>query len=250
MGPDIAAALASPALWPLAGAAGLAGLIRGFTGFGAAMVFVPLAAIFLSPLATIIALLIMDVGASLMLIRAALPHAQLRHVGGLFAGAAVGLPLGVMLLERLDPVAFRWAAAAISLLALALLLSGWRYRGRPGPAATLGVGGVSGFLGGLTGLGGPPVILFFLGGPERAARVRASIIAYFIAGTVLGFIVFGWRGALTAQTLGWGLVLTPPFVAGTFVGARLFGLAGEAQFRGIAYAVITGSVILSLPLWG
>ncbi|MEM9198906.1 MAG: TSUP family transporter [Pseudomonadota bacterium] len=245
----VAALLADPGFWPLVGAGLLAGLIRGFTGFGAAMVFVPLAAIFLPPLGTIVALMVMDVGASLMLARAAFAQARLRHVAGLIAGAVLGLPLGVLLLERLDPTAFRWAAALTSATALALLLSGWRYRGTPGRAATVTVGGVSGFLGGFTGLGGPPVIVFFLGGPDRAMQVRASIIAYFIASSVLTFVVFGLRSALTAENLAWGAALTLPFLAGTLTGTRLFARAGEAQFRGVAYAVIAGAVVLALPLW-
>lgn len=242
-------AIAAPEFWPLAGIAALAGLVRGFTGFGAAMVFVPLAALYLPPIAVIVALMIMDVGGSLMLARGAIPQAQGREVGGLFAGAVVGLPLGVLLLERADPQAFRWIVPAIVLAALAAMLSGWRYTGAPGRGATVAVGGASGLLGGFAGLAGPPVILFFLGGPERAVRIRASIITYFIATSVLGFAVFGLRGALSAEALVWAAVLAPAFLAATFAGARMFRLAGEAQYRYVAHVVIAAAALAALPAW-
>ena len=38
----------------------LAGLVRGFSGFGTAMVFIPIAGQVLSPVATLIVLLVMD----------------------------------------------------------------------------------------------------------------------------------------------------------------------------------------------
>lgn len=246
-------ALAGAALVPgtpvLAGIALLAGLVRGFAGFGAAMVFVPLAALVLAPVDVIVVLLMVDVVASLVLTRAALPQARLRPVAGLFVGAVPALPLGVLALDVVEPTAFRWAVAGVVLGALAALLSGWRYRGTPGRAVTVAVGAVSGFMGGFAALAGPPVILFFLGGPERAVQVRASIIIYFLGTALLAFLAFGLRGALSWELFLLAVVLAMPFLAGTLAGARLFRVAGEGQFRHAAYGLIALAAILALPVW-
>jgi uncharacterized protein len=196
-----------------------------------------------------VVLLMVDVVASLVLTRAALPQARLRPVAGLFLGAVPALPLGVLALDLVDPLVFRWAVARVVLVALVALVSGWRYRGTPGRGVTLAVGAASGFLGGFAALAGPPVILFFLGGPERAAQVRASIIIYFLGTALLAFVTFGLRGALTGQLVLLAAVLALPFLAGTLAGARLFRLAGEGEFRYAAYMLIALAALLALPVW-
>jgi uncharacterized protein len=137
----------------------------------------------------------------------------------------------------------------VVLVALVALVSGWRYRGTPGRGVTLAVGAASGFLGGFAALAGPPVILFFLGGPERAAQVRASIIIYFLGTALLAFVTFGLRGALSGQLVLLAAVLALPFLAGTLAGARLFRLAGEGEFRYAAYMLIALAALLALPVW-
>ncbi|RMH50286.1 MAG: sulfite exporter TauE/SafE family protein [Alphaproteobacteria bacterium] len=243
--PDISAA---GALFLFA-VAGLAGLVRGYAGFGAAMVFVPLAALVLDPVATVVVVLIIDVAASLILAAGALRRARLRPVALLFLGAAAGVPLGVRALGAIDPVTFRWLAGVLILLALGGLLSGWRYRDRPGAAATVAVGALSGFMGGFTALAGPPVVLFFLGGPDEAARVRASIIVYFLGTAALSFLSFAMRGLLDGGLMRLALALSPPYLAGTLAGMMLFRLAGDARFRYVACALIALAAVLALPLW-
>ena len=64
----------------------------------------------------------------------------------------------------------RWAISAIVLLAVVLLASGWRYHGRPTAGATAGVGVISGFLNGLSGMAGPPIAFYYLAGTDRRRR--------------------------------------------------------------------------------
>ena len=94
-------------------------------------------------------------------------------------GALVGVPTGVYLLTHLDPLTIRWAIIGICAALLALLLSGWRYHGRPKPPLTVGVGALSGLFSGASQVGGPPVIAYSLGGAIPANIVRANIVLYF-----------------------------------------------------------------------
>ncbi|MEO0999173.1 MAG: sulfite exporter TauE/SafE family protein [Pseudomonadota bacterium] len=234
----------------LFGAVVLAGLVRGFSGFGTALVYVPLASLVLPPVSVLVTMIVFDAFGPLPLLRRAWRAARPDELWRLVLGAAIGVQIGLWLLTRADPVAFRWAVAVIALLLVGLLMSGWRFSGRLPGAGLLGVGGLSGTLGGFGGLSGPPVILFYLGGPGEAATVRANILLFLVAGNLLSAASFGARGLLGAEALLLGLLLALPYTLATLAGQQLFGRASERTFRGVAYALIAGVAVLSLPLWG
>src|SRR6056297_1412897 len=86
--PDILApALAVPGLGWLAVVALLAGVVRGFSGFGTAMVYMPVAGQMLSPVAALVSLVIMDAIGPLAQVPRALRQVErgdlLRLCGGL-----------------------------------------------------------------------------------------------------------------------------------------------------------------------
>ena len=103
-----------------------------------------------------------------------------RRIGLLLVAAAVGVPLGNLVLTRADPEPMRWAISAIVLGAVVLLASGWRFAGRPRTATTLAAGVSSGFLNGLAGMAGPPIAFYYLAGDETVTRVRANLTTYFV----------------------------------------------------------------------
>ncbi len=60
----------------------------------------------------------------------------------------------------------RWIAGVVVVFSL-LLLNGARYEGPQRPATSIALGAFSGVLVGATGIGGPPIILYLLSGPDR-----------------------------------------------------------------------------------
>ena len=121
-------------------AATLGGLVRGFTGFGFAMVFVPLATVVVGPVAAVGLVWAIDAPFALPLATRVWREAQWSEVAPLLTGATALLPVGVWLLTRLDPLVMRWIIALLILSAVAILASGWRYHGQPGTGLSLGVG--------------------------------------------------------------------------------------------------------------
>ena len=130
-----------------------------------------------------------------------------------------------------------------------LLVSGWRYAGTPVPPITIGVGALSGLFGGLAQLAGPPVVAYWLSGRAAHGHVRANIILFFGATSVLSTVSYLAAGLLTVKALTLALVVGPSYGLGLFLGSRAFGLASEAVFRRLCFAMIAVSVISSLPVW-
>jgi uncharacterized membrane protein YfcA len=233
----------------LAATAFVAALARGFSGFGGALIFVPLASAAIGPRAAAPLLLIIDAVAAAGLIPNAWRHGGRREVATMALGAAAGVPLGTFVLARMDSTLLRWMIVAAVVLLLALLMSGWRCRGAPSPPLTLGVGALSGLFSGAAQVGGPPVVAYWLGGAGSAATVRANLVLYFAVVTVFAAVSYWAEGLLTAPVLGLALVTGPIYGLGLYCGSRLFGRASERAFRRICYALIAAAAVLGLPLF-
>ncbi|WP_102224908.1 sulfite exporter TauE/SafE family protein [Acidimangrovimonas sediminis] len=229
--------------------AAIAGLSRGFSGFGAALIFMPLASAIVGPKVAAPLLLIVDAVAALSLLPDAWRRADKARVFVMAGGAAIGVPLGTAALIWLDRTTMRWLISGVTCALLALLISGWRYHGRPRPWATVLVGTASGLFSGAAGAGGPPVIAYWLGSPEPRAAIRANIVAYFAVSTVLSIISYSLGGLFTWHVLALCLPVGLAYALGLQLGARLFRLAGDAGFRWVSYALIAGAGIGSLPLF-
>lgn len=232
----------------LAASALTAGLARGFSGFGGALIFVPLASAVVGPRAAAPLLLVIDAVAAAGLVPNAWRHAARREVGTMAIGALVGVPLGVWLLTRADPLALRWGLVAAVTVLLAILISGWRYRGRRTQPVTAGVGLVGGLLSGSAQIGGPPVVAFWLSSPLSPDAVRANVVLYFAISTVFSGVAYFAGGLLNQVVVVLALLVGPAYGLGIYLGSRLFGVASETTFRRICYVLIGIAAILSLPI--
>lgn len=227
----------------------IAGVVRGFAGFGAGMIFIPVMGVFTDPVTTVVALQIMDGIGALPLLRRGIRDGEPRHVAFLTISAILFLPLGIYFLATTESELFRWIVCALILVLLGLMISGWRYRMRLGAKGTFGVGAISGFMSGFFGMGGPPVILMYMSGPFKPEVIRANIIIYFFLITLVAFAMLMFRGLLTPERIWLGIILVIPYALATMVGQKIFRPAQERLFRSVAYLVILGSVLLSLPVW-
>ncbi len=240
---DAINSLIPPELWgtDLAFAAAtvlLAGLIRGFSGFGSAMINAPVLSLLWGPTVGVPVAALVEFVPAVQLTPRALPVAQWRLVWLLGIPALILIPAGSWLLVTLPTEALRRGLAAVVLLLVIILWSGWRYRGRQTAPLSAGVGALSGLLSGTTGMGGPPVILYLMAGTDGAAVLRANMIGYFtiiLIGLAATYALLGLFGSIVLWRTG---ILIVPFIVGIFVGARLFPLASERTFRNIALAVL------------
>src|ERR1700744_2148528 len=108
----------------------ISGTSRGFSGFGSALIFMPLASSIAPPRLVAALLLVIDFVAAAPLLPNAWRQADRKATAVMVVGAFVGVPIGTYFLVRLDPVTTRWIISGFVTALLVLLLSGWRYRGK------------------------------------------------------------------------------------------------------------------------
>lgn len=249
--------LASPAAMPelltvpfmiSAAVACIAGMVRGFAGFGAAMLMTPVFSALYGPAIGVALCLMLEIAVALPLLPGVVRLVDWRRIGLLLVAAAVGVPFGNLTLTRVEPEPMRWAISAIVLGAVVLLASGWRFSGRPNSATTLTAGAASGFLNGLSGMAGPPIAFYYLAGDDPAARVRANLTTYFVFVDLMAVAAFASRDLIGWSTSVLGLLLAPAVMLGGVLGERLFPLASEKFYRRLALVLLVGVALGSLML--
>src|SRR5437016_11092714 len=221
---------------------------RGFSGFGSALIFMPLASSMAAPRLVAALLLIIDFVAAAPLVPNAWKHADRKATAVMVSGALIGVPIGTWFLSRLEPVTTRWIISAFVLALLLLLLSGWRYRGKDHAAISVGIGGLSGFCSGLAQTGGPPIVGYWLGRPLPSVIARANILLFFGASDFFSAVSYATTGLITADSIKFSLMVGPLYAIGVAFGAALFGKAGERVFRSICYVLIAAAVVIGLPM--
>jgi uncharacterized protein len=228
-----------------------AAVVRGYSGFGFSLLGISALSLLLPPAEIVPPIFILEVAASLHLLPGVWHDIHWRAIFWLTVGCVVGTPFGVYALAHVPAAPMTLALASFVLISTILLARGHALKSLPGPGATLATGAASGLFNGGFGMGGPPVILFFLGSPAGVAAGRASMIAFFLMTDIVGLAWQGWSGLLSTSALWRALVLLPALAAGVWLGNRGFIHADPAHFRRwvlrllMLLAVVTGARALA-----
>lgn len=232
----------------LAGAAAMtfaAAYVRGLTGFGMAIILVPLLGLIISPaeavvLGIMLQLLIGPVGIGIIVADAdratAIPIALI---------AMATTPLGM---AALDATPADIARLLITLAAVgafvAVLLPKHPDGHRPTRAAVAGTGLASGILTGFAAMPGPPVVPFYLRRSLDPKVARASMLLIFFGTAIAGTLAALWVGIATIKLFLIALLLFPPMWLGNRVGARHFGRVPPHVWQAMV-AVVLGIAAVS-----
>lgn len=231
----------------LIAAASLAGLVRGFTGgAGANIVLAPALSLVVGPRQAVPLVLLLGVVTSIQLVPGALKQVRWREILPLGLSAWAGIPLGMLALLSINQDAMRRGMAALALAFTALLMSGWRYRGRRGLPVSIGVGAGVGFLSSAVSIAGPPLFLYLLSGSDRSATQRASFIVVSAMMQTVALLAFALAGAFDRAMLIAFLLMLLPFASAIQVGTGLFRRSDELTFRRIAIGVMAAVSLAAL----
>lgn len=207
------------------------GLVRGTTGFGAAMVMTPPLALLMEPKVAVPVTLLLETFAAAPMLPAAFALARWRVIAPISAAAVLAVPAGGLLLAAASPLALRRAIALTVIVFALTLLSGRRYHGAQRLRTSVGLGALSGTMLGATSIGAPPVILYLLSGPDPVATTRANLTLYVVVISGAGLVMLGASGLLTLATLHIAALLALPFIGGVLAGSKLFARFSDQRFR-------------------
>ena len=228
------------------------GIVRGYSGFGFSLLAITSLSLFLPPAQVVPSIFMMEVAASLRLLPSVWRDVHWHSILWLAVGCFIATPMGVWALANVPAEPLTLAMAAFVMAAAILMARGFVMHKMPGKLATFAAGAASGLCNGGFGIGGPPVVLFFLSSPAGVAVGRASIIAFFVYTDLMALAWQGWNGLLSWDALWHAAIFLPPLFAGIWVGHRSFKGADPAVFRRwvlrllMLLAVLTGGQALWL----
>jgi uncharacterized protein len=239
-------------LWPhrepvtwlvIATAVAAGGMLRGITGFGAALMMAPLLSRVVTAQETLCLVTVLNAlpltNALSAPVRRLVDHRLLLPMAG---AACAGIVPGLWLVSVVPAQMFgQVVGAAVIVSALSLLLGFRLVRQRSTPMS-LGVGVFSGVLTGFGGVGGPPAILYVMGIERDGHRARASFLVYFGCIYPVALLGVAVSGLLSVSLLLQGLVLAPLF--------HYAGRVGEVLFRRLSVRVFRPLVLVLLVLAG
>lgn len=226
----------------------LAGFIRGFVGFGAALIIVMVLSAVFGPVVAVPAANFAGLPAMLQLMPAAVRDSDRRFVLTFGLASFVVAPFGVLVLISLDPAIMRMAISVFVLFTLILLVRGWQFARRPGSLTLAGTGGAAGFVQGAASVSGPLAVVLALSQPGSAVQQRANVIGAVSSLNVCSMIPFWYQGLFTREVLILSLVIMPLYSFAIWAGAKFFTEHGQHFFRNAALLTLAVFGVITLAL--
>lgn len=207
------------------------GLVRGTTGFGAAMVMTPILALLIGPRAAVPVALLLETFAAAPMLPAASRLARWRLIAPIGIAAVATVPLGGLILQTVDATSLRRLIAATVIVFCLALLANRRFRGPHRLSTSAALGALSGTMLGATSIGAPPVILYLLSGPDPIAVTRANLTLYIVIVSAAGLVMLSVAGFVDRPALTTAALMAIPFAIGIVAGSRLFSRFSDQRFR-------------------
>ncbi len=215
----------------LIGAVLIAGVVRGFAGFGLTAVVVASSATILTPKELIPVCWMLEATATALIVRGGLKEAD-RKVGiGLTLGSVVGMPIGLALTMALPIDASKLTALGLVLVLAVVQMANVRIAVLATNKGLYGSGVLGGIAYGLAGLGGMAVSLYVLASGKPAPAMRGSMILYMVFSALTAPFMLVYFGLLTEQSLIRGAALMVPAALGALLGARFFTPDSARYYR-------------------
>lgn len=219
--------------------------VRGLTGFGMAILLVPVLALALPPVEAVVltnALALM-IGATE--IRSLVRDSE-RSAWVIGALVVVTTPFGLYALSLTGKDVARLVIALIALSAFVAILMPRRGDAAPGRGVTGMVGVLSGLMTGYAGMPGPPVVPYYAGRDLPRPVAKASMQLIFTIAATTGLASATWLGILRMELLLFALLILPVIILGNRLGARVSGTIGDSVWRASVGVVLGGAAVAAL----
>jgi len=226
----------------IAGAVGVAFLAAGtqsLTGFGFALVMVPLLSLFWDVKLAVATSVLLGTVAILPLTVEVRRRIRPWKVAPLVLGSLLGIPAGIVILDRIEPAGLKILVAAVVIAASLIVYFAPRVRlGGSGLGTPLLAGMLSGMLRTSTSMGGPPAVLYMLSREREIEEFRSTLLAFFLPSSVLTVVGLAIVGRMTPDVLGTSGAALPALAVGLLAGAWLRSREQQEVFRTVVLAVL------------
>lgn len=215
-------------------------IVQGSLGFGVALVAAPLLFL-IDPALVPGPMIVAGLGVAFLVYgrdHAAVDH---REIAWVLPGLAIGVVIAGIVLRLVSRDVLGLLFGALVLLAVALSL---RRPPTPGRHLLFWAGGLSGFMGTATSIGGPPLALVFQ--DHRGMRLRGTLAACFAPTGILSLVALSWAGHLDVAQVLAGLSLLPGIALGVRISTRTARHLDRHWLRAAVLAVSALAAVVAI----
>ncbi|CTQ49733.1 TSUP family transporter [Jannaschia donghaensis] len=230
----------------LAAIAFAAGLVRGFSGFALSALVMASAVLIVPPAQLIPICWVLEMTASLLMVRGGVADADRRIAFGLAFTSALGVPLGLYLTTTLPVDATRVLALTVLVTLAVLQLARIRLAVLATDGGLYATGLIAGIVTGIASIGGMVVALYVLAQDRPARVMRGSLVLFLFVSSVFSLMWLLGYGVMTGQAFARGAILAGPCAAGVILGKRMFNPTLEPYYKPFALCLLIGLASLSL----
>lgn len=216
-------------------------VIQGSLGFGVALVGAPLLYL-IHPALVPAPMIVVGVLVSALVAWRERAGLDVAVVGRVLPGLVLGVALAGLLMGVLPAATLGLLFGVLVLLAVGLSIG--RPPPDPGPRLLFAAGGLSGFMGTATSIGGPPLALVFQA--YRGTRLRGTISACFVPSAAMSLVALVWSGHMDTARLLLGLSLVPPVALGFLASAHTARALDRQWLRGGILAISALAGIMAI----
>jgi hypothetical protein len=221
--------------------------LKGFSGFGPALIFVPVFALFFNPAIALTASTVVDIFAGALMIYSLLPsREEAKVIFRLSIFLLVGTAAGALFLGTLPTESILGLIGLITFVFGANILL--FHKAIPGdfksenPALIWGGSFFCGFFSTLVGTGGP----FIVFGAKKAFdknKFRKILVSVFLIEAMLKVVAYHWLGIWSGEAVRLAFIFSPAIIAGLAIGSYLHNKTKEIHFD-----LIVGTLLLLIAV--
>ncbi len=224
----------------------VAGFVQGLTGFGSALVAIPLLSLIIDIKAAVPLCILNGLIITIYLALHLRRHLDRAKILPLVIGSVPGVFVGATLLQKVDAGIIRFC---IGLLLISYSIYNLFVRPRSlGLSGRWGYGAgfLTGAIGAALSAGGPPAIIYTTLAGWNKEEIRATLSGFFVANGIVTAVVHAFAGVSTAATVRIFLVTAPFVLVGTVAGSHVTARINQQTYLRFIYLflVVTGMMMI------
>lgn len=217
----------------------LASLVQGITGFGFALIAVPLLSLFIPELRNITPIIVIySFLTNIIIVYKTRHYIDLKKILPLIIFGIIATPLGIYILLYINVNTLKIVVGLIITITALAMLRNYKIKIKNQNISYGVVGLLSGLLNGSAGLSGPPVVLFLTNQNTDKDVFRANLTFYGIATNIFAIILFVSEGIVNTSVLNFTAIYLPALILGVFGGIKISSKINETLFKNLTIYLI------------
>ena len=223
-----------------------AGVVRGYSGFGFAVISVIGLNFFLEPKQSVAVVLSLDLICSINLLKKAINQANFETLKKLTIGSLLGIPIGYTCLLLIPSEILKILICLVIVVLSLFLFSSYRPFDTEKTSTKLAFGLASGAGTASASIGGPMIVYYMLSSNLSTSTQRATMILFFIIIELLSITTIMLGGMVDATLPKALLILLVPTLISVQVGQYLFTRKPPVTLKSFALPVMITVAVLGL----